>query len=53
MHNHPSGISEPSHSDEIITQRLKAALGLIDVRVIDHFVVAAGESISFAERGFI
>jgi DNA repair protein RadC len=52
FHN-PSTIAEPSHSDEIITRRLKEALALIDVRVLDHFVVAAGESVSFAERGLI
>jgi len=52
-HNHPSGVAEPSRADEAITRRLKEALALIDVRVIDHFVVTAGESISFAERGLI
>ena len=53
VHNHPSGISEPSPSDEIITQTLSKALALIDVRVLDHFVVAAGESVSFSERGLL
>ena len=53
FHNHPSGVAEPSHADEAITRRLKEALALIDVRVLDHFVVTAGESISFAERGLI
>ena len=52
-HNHPSGVAEPSRADEAITQRLKEALALIDVRVLDHLVVTAGESISFAERGLI
>lgn len=52
-HNHPSGVAEPSHADEAITRRLKEALALIDVRVLDHFVVSAGESASFAERGLI
>jgi DNA repair protein RadC len=52
-HNHPSGVAEPSHADESITRRLKEALSLVDVRVIDHFVVTAGESISFAERGLL
>lgn len=52
-HNHPSGVAEPSHADEIITRRLKETLALVDVRVIDHFVVSAGESISFAERGLL
>jgi len=53
FHNHPSGVAEPSRADEAITQRLKEALALIDVRVIDHFVVTAGEFVSFAERGLI
>jgi DNA repair protein RadC len=53
FHNHPSGIAEPSRADELITRRLKDALALVDVRVLDHFVVSAGESISFAERGLI
>ena len=53
FHNHPSGVAEPSHADEAITRRLRDALALIDVRVLDHFVVAAGESVSFAERGLL
>jgi DNA repair protein RadC len=53
FHNHPSGVAEPSHADEAITRRLKDALALVDVRVLDHFVVSAGESVSFAERGLI
>ncbi len=53
FHNHPSGVAEPSNADEAITRRLKDALALIDVRVIDHFVVTAGESVSFAERGLL
>jgi DNA repair protein RadC len=53
FHNHPSGVAEPSHSDEAITRHLKEALALIDVRVLDHFVVAAGESVSFSERGLL
>jgi DNA repair protein RadC len=53
FHNHPSGVAEPSHADEAITRRLRDALALVDVRVLDHFVVAAGESVSFAERGLI
>lgn len=52
-HNHPSGIAEPSHSDRLITQRLKDALALIDVRVLDHIVVGDAEVVSFAERGLI
>lgn len=53
FHNHPSGVAEPSHADEAITQRLRDALALVDIRVVDHFVVAAGESVSFAERGLL
>lgn len=51
-HNHPSGISEPSQADRAITDKLKTALALIDVRVLDHFIV--GESVySFAEHGLL
>jgi len=52
-HNHPSGVAEPSQSDLRITSRLKDALSLVDVRVLDHFIVSAEDSISFAERGLI
>ena len=52
-HNHPSGVAEPSHADEAITRRLRDALDLVDVRVLDHFVVSAGESVSFAESGLL
>lgn len=52
-HNHPSGEAEPSRADEMLTQTLKSALSLVDVRVIDHFVVAGDRVISFAERGLI
>lgn len=52
-HNHPSGIAEPSRADEVITNELKAALALVDVRVLDHFIVANREVLSFAERGLI
>lgn len=52
-HNHPSGVAEPSQSDQRITQRLQAALELIDVRVLDHMVVGDSEVISFAERGLV
>ena len=51
-HNHPSGVAEPSHADEQITKRLKDALALIDVRVLDHMVVG-DEVVSFAERGLL
>jgi DNA repair protein RadC len=52
-HNHPSGVADPSRADEVLTQSLAAALRFIDVRVLDHFVVAGAEVISFAERGLI
>lgn len=52
-HNHPSGNPEPSASDRQITQRLKNALALIDVRVLDHVVVGEGTSVSLAERGWV
>lgn len=52
-HNHPSGVAEPSQADQRITQRLQAALELIDVRVLDHMVVGDTEVISFAERGLM
>ncbi len=52
-HNHPSGVAEPSRADESITQALKQALALVDVRVLDHFIVAAGGGVSLAERGLI
>ncbi|MGQ0503432.1 MAG: RadC family protein [Panacagrimonas sp.] len=52
-HNHPSGFAEPSMSDRVLTDRLKAALALVDVRVLDHFVVGEGNPTSFAERGWL
>jgi DNA repair protein RadC len=52
-HNHPSGIAEPSRADEQITLRLKEALALIDVRVLDHMIVGDGQVVSFAERGLL
>ena len=52
-HNHPSGVAEPSRADELLTQSLKQVLGLIDVRVLDHFVVAGADILSFAERGIL
>ena len=51
VHPHPSGVAEPSHADEMITTRLRDALALVDVRVVDHFIVAGGEVVSMAERG--
>ncbi|MCP4286876.1 MAG: DNA repair protein RadC [Gammaproteobacteria bacterium] len=53
FHNHPSSVAEPSHADEAITRRLKEVLALIDVRVLDHFIVSAGETVSFAESGLL
>ncbi len=52
-HNHPSGLAEPSQADRWLTDQLKAALGLVEVRVLDHFVVAGAETVSFAERGLL
>ena len=52
-HNHPSGVAEPSQADRRITRRLSDALALVDIRVLDHFVVGDGEVVSFAERGWI
>jgi len=52
-HNHPSGVTEPSHADELITRRLREALALVDIRVLDHVIIAGGETLSFAERGLL
>ena len=52
-HNHPSGVAEPSHADEVLTSSLKSALALVDVRVLDHFIVAGSGTLSFAERGLL
>jgi len=52
-HNHPSGIAEPSHADELITQRVKEALALVDIRLLDHIIVGDGVNVSFAERGLL
>ena len=52
-HNHPSGISEPSEADRAITRRLIDALGLVDIRVLDHFIIGGAESFSFAEHGLL
>ena len=52
-HNHPSGVAEPSRADELLTQALKQALALVDVKVLDHFVVAGAGAVSFAERGLL
>ncbi|WP_087023497.1 RadC family protein [Thaumasiovibrio subtropicus] len=52
-HNHPSGVAEPSQADRRITRRLVEALSLVDIRVLDHFVVGDGDIISFSERGWV
>ena len=52
-HNHPSGVAEPSQADELITLRLKDALALVDIRVLDHLVVAGATVVSMAERGLL
>jgi DNA repair protein RadC len=53
VHNHPSGVAEPSRADETLTDRLKEALALVDVRLLDHLVVGDGEMVSFSERGLL
>jgi DNA repair protein RadC len=52
-HNHPSGVAEPSQSDQLLTGALKQALAMVDVRVLDHFVVATGQTLSFMEKGLL
>jgi DNA repair protein RadC len=52
-HNHPSGISEPSQADRLITEKLKQALALFDIRVLDHFIIGDGQPYSFAEHGLL
>ncbi|MEI7997793.1 MAG: JAB domain-containing protein, partial [Methylococcaceae bacterium] len=52
-HNHPSGITEPSSADKHITEKLKQALSLFDIRVLDHFIIGDGEPYSFAEHGHL
>lgn len=52
-HNHPSGVAEPSQADRWLTDQLKTALALVDVRVLDHFIVAGDRGVSFAERGWL
>jgi len=52
-HNHPSGVAEPSESDQLITQRLKEALILVDIRVLDHVIVGGGYTVSMAEHGMV
>ena len=52
-HNHPSGVAEPSQADRVLTRRLKEALELVDVRVLDHFIVGDGEPLSMVEHGWM
>ena len=52
-HNHPSGVAEPSQADELITRRLRSALALVDIRILDHLVIGDGRAVSFAERGLL
>ncbi|HSH54114.1 MAG TPA: DNA repair protein RadC [Methylotenera sp.] len=52
-HNHPSGVAEQSHADEMLTAELKKALALVDVRVLDHFIIAGNSSLSFVQRGLL
>jgi DNA repair protein RadC len=52
-HNHPSGVAQPSNADELLTRSLKEALALVDVKVLDHFIVAGSAVMSFAERGLL
>lgn len=53
INNHPSGVAEPSQSDRLITERLKTAVELVDIRLLDHIVVGCGVTVSFAERGWL
>jgi DNA repair protein RadC len=53
VHNHPSGVAEPSQADELITRRLRDAMALVDIRVLDHLIVAGSTVLSFAERGLM
>jgi DNA repair protein RadC len=52
-HNHPSGVAQPSQADELLTRNLREALALVDCKVLDHFIVAGNQAISFAERGLL
>src|SRR5262249_14852444 len=53
FHNHPSGVAEPSQADELITRRLREALSLIDVRVLDHLIIGDAKEYSFSEAGLL
>ena len=52
-HNHPSGLAEPSHADQCLTTSLKQALAVVDVKVLDHFIIAGDSATSFAEKGLL
>ena len=52
-HNHPSGVAQPSQADELLTRQLKEALALVEIKVLDHFIVAGNQTLSFAERGLL
>jgi DNA repair protein RadC len=52
-HNHPSGVAQPSQADELLTHNLRDALALVEVKVLDHFIIAGNRAISFAERGLL
>jgi DNA repair protein RadC len=52
-HSHPSGEAEPSQADQLLTTSLKQALALVDIKVLDHFIVASGSALSFSERGLL
>jgi DNA repair protein RadC len=52
-HNHPSGVAEPSQADELITNRIRDALALVDVRLLDHLIIGMSAATSFAQRGMI
>ncbi len=52
-HNHPSGVAEPSQADQALTETLQRALALVDVKVLDHFIIGRGAAMSFAERGLL
>jgi DNA repair protein RadC len=52
-HNHPSGVAQPSQADELLTRQIKEALALVEVKVLDHFIVAGNQALSFAERGLL
>jgi DNA repair protein RadC len=53
VHNHPSGVAEPSQADELITGRLREAMALMDIRILDHLIVAGTTVLSFAESGLL